>query len=714
MENFDSLGLPQQLLANLKSIHFTKPTPIQAMAIPAALAGRDILGSAQTGTGKTAAFTIPLLARMMEDPNGTALIMTPTRELAVQVVQAINSMIERDSDIRTALLIGGESMFPQLKRLKTNPRVFVGTPGRITDHLKRGSLKLKDTNYLVLDETDRMLDMGFGPQIDKVLNFMPADRQTLMFSATLPDHITKLAARYMNNPERIAAGSVTKPIEKIKQEIVNTDTAKKYEALLAELYARTGSIIIFVKTKYGADRLATKLSRDDHPSEAIHGDLKQSRRDRVIREFRAQEYRILVATDVAARGLDIPHIEHVINYDLPQNAEDYIHRIGRTARAGAEGSAVALLTPEDGGKWRIIQRLLNPGEKHGRDDGDRQHRGGARGNKSGKKGFGGKKSFGDKRRDERPQGGKHKRFDSASPYANAAEKRGEGFRDRKPRSDRPEGGQRFEKREEGTSSEGRSFKPRGDRPEGGKRFEKREGGFEGRKSFGDKPRGERSEGSFEGRKSYKPRGDRPEGGNRYEKREDGYEGRKTFGDKPRGERTEGGFEGRKSYKPRGDRSEGGQRYEKREGGYEGRKSFGDKPRGERSEGGFEGRKSYKPRGDRPEGGQRFEKREGGYEGRKTFGDKPRGERSEGGFEGRKSFKPRGDRPEGGKRFEKRDDGFKPRGDRPESGKRFEKRDGEKRDGGYKGKKTFGGGKPFKGGKPGGKPYGGKPKRDNAA
>jgi len=363
MKDFSTLGLPQQLEDSLKRMKFATPTPIQAKAIPIALKGRDILGSAQTGTGKTAAFGIPLIERLLTSDKTTALVMTPTRELATQVQKALLEMLGHGTGIKSALLIGGDSMYRQLNQLKGRPRLIVGTPGRITDHLERRSVHLRDCGFLVLDETDRMLDMGFGVQIDRILKHMPKERQTLLFSATLPPYIIEIAKKYLHMPERIAVGDVHSPIENIKQEMVKLNAAEKYKALSEHLSRRDGSVIVFVKTKHGADRMATKLQRDGHKAEAIHGDLKQSKRDRVIADFRDKEYRILVATDVAARGLDIPHIEHVINYDLPQVAEDYIHRIGRTARAGKTGEAVIFVTPEDGAKWKAIYHLMNPSDK---------------------------------------------------------------------------------------------------------------------------------------------------------------------------------------------------------------------------------------------------------------------------------------------------------------------------------------------------------------
>lgn len=398
MTDFAALHLPATLLAALEKVGFTNPTPIQSKAIPLALAGKDLLGSAATGTGKTGAFAIPMVARLIAEPTLTALVLAPTRELAQQVLATIEPLLLKHSEIKTALLIGGESMPRQYQQLRRNPRIIVGTPGRINDHLLRGTLKLNQAGFLVLDETDRMLDMGFGVQIDKIIQHLPKIRQTLMFSATIAPSISKLAAKYLTNPERIAIDVVNKAAAAIKQEEIHTTDAKKYDCLLAELTTREGSIILFVKTKYGTERLADKLCKAGHKADCVHGDLQQRKRERVIQAFRDKQYRILVATDVAARGLDIPHIEHVINYDLPQAPEDYIHRIGRTARAGAVGSAVSLITPTESGKWRAIQQLMNP---------DARNAGGARdrsekrrdptvspyANAKGKKPFYGKKTF---------------------------------------------------------------------------------------------------------------------------------------------------------------------------------------------------------------------------------------------------------------------------------------------------------------------------------
>lgn len=363
MINFDELGLPDIILDSLKRINFTNPTPIQEQAIPVALDGNDILGSAQTGTGKTAAFAIPMLVHLLNSDSSTALILLPTRELAQQVLDNVNTLLGSNAPIKSALLIGGDPMMKQLQQLKRNPRIIIGTPGRINDHLLRRSLKLSNCDFLVLDETDRMLDMGFGIQLDQIAKFLPSERQTLMFSATLPANIVNLSRKYLKQPVRIAVGSLIEAAPNIKQEIIKTNTAQKYGELMQQLKTRDGSILIFVKTKFGAERLAKKLNQESQSADAIHGDLRQRNREKVILNFRNQKSRILVATDIAARGLDIPHIGHVINYDLPQCPEDYIHRIGRTARAGAEGCAVNLLTSEDNGKWKAIYKLMHPSAK---------------------------------------------------------------------------------------------------------------------------------------------------------------------------------------------------------------------------------------------------------------------------------------------------------------------------------------------------------------
>jgi superfamily II DNA/RNA helicase len=435
VDNFYGFGLPEILLEALAGLNFTAPTAVQAAAIPVALTGQDVLATAQTGTGKTAAYGIPMIAHLLSHPNSTALVMTPTRELAVQVLDQLQKFAGKQHGIKSALLIGGEGISRQFNQLRQRPRLIVGTPGRIFDHLNRRSLDLSTADFLVLDEADRMLDMGFGIQLEQIATYLPTTRQTLLFSATLPKNIIKLSEKYLTNPERIAIGSTTAVAPNIKQEVIQTNDADKYGHLLNLLEDREGSVIVFVKTKHGAARLAETLVDHDHAAEAIHGDLRQRERAYVIQGFRDKEYRIMVATDVAARGLDIPHIAHVINYDLPQCPEDYIHRIGRTARAGATGSAVCLVTPGDRIKWRAIHRLMNPEEAAAAEQRDRGNsRGGANDRFSARPNtsrpnsnsrFAGRDARGDQRTDHRG-GGDNRRGGQDDRSGNRGDSRGGG------------------------------------------------------------------------------------------------------------------------------------------------------------------------------------------------------------------------------------------------------------------------------------------------
>jgi len=447
-QDFNGFGLPAKLLQAISRLNFTTPTPIQEQAIPVALEGRDILGSAQTGTGKTGAFGIPVVARLLANPKEGALVLTPTRELASQVMAALQKMIP-EKEIKTALLIGGDSIFFQQKQLSARPRLIVATPGRLNDHLARGSAQIGHMNTLVLDETDRMLDMGFGPQLEKIVDHLPEERQTLMFSATLPAQIEKLSGAYLKNPVRISVGSLNAPAKQIQKEIIQTTDADKYQNLVSQLDQRDGSIIIFVKTKFGTERLAERLSKENQSAAAIHGDLQQRKRERVIRSFRKKEYRILVATDVAARGLDIPHVAHVINYDLPQCPEDYIHRIGRTARAGADGQALNLVTPADRGKWKAIHRLMNGEDVDSPAFEAPRKAGGRKFSRPGsfKKGFGKRRedggSFSGERRERGDRGHGDRRTDGQRFERRERDDRGLG--------ERRQDGQRLERREESSS-----------------------------------------------------------------------------------------------------------------------------------------------------------------------------------------------------------------------------------------------------------------------
>lgn len=508
MMNFKELNVPDHITQALGRLRINTPTPIQSQAIPLGLEGHDILASAQTGTGKTFAYLIPLLAKLENYTDRMALVLTPTRELATQVRDALLQIAGRKPSFGVSLLIGGEDMNKQFLQLRNRPRLIIGTPGRIIDHLKRRTLHLHNTGYLVLDEMDRMLDMGFNEQLKEICQFIPEERQTFMFSATLPPKITQLAEQYMVNPKRIAIGSVNKPIERIKQDVKHTTKEEKFSLLLNELDTREGSIIVFVKTKRGADELVTKLQHRNHTAEAIHGDLRQSRRDRVIREFRNKRNRIMVATDIAARGLDIPHIEHVVNYDLPQCPEDFIHRIGRTGRAGAVGEALTLISPQDGYLWSIIHELMYPGKPCNQPEGY-NIRPRSRNRKSGNSGWSTKSfrsgpSFSKDRPKRRAEGRQEarkefKRRDDSEfgdvvrshdkPRSNAPRKGGKPFnRDDHPRDDRPRGDRPFN----------RDDRPRDDRPRGDRPF-----------SRDDRPRDDRPRGERSFNRDERPRGDKP-------------------------------------------------------------------------------------------------------------------------------------------------------------------------------------------------------------
>jgi len=377
MQDFNELQLQEPIAKALQAMKFEKPTPIQVQAIPAGLDCKDIIACAQTGTGKTAAFSIPIVDRLLKDPKKSALILVPTRELAAQVTEVLRDLTRFTTSIKGVMLIGGMSMRPQIDKLRRGVRLVVATPGRLLDHLDRRTLKMDSLDILVLDEADRMLDMGFAPQLNKILPYLPKERQTLLFSATLPGNIEQLSSRYLSNPIRVTVGAVSRPVEKIQQSIVETTSAGKNETLVDELLAREGSVLVFARTKARTDRVAKHLQKYGHSVTRIHGDRTQGQRNAAVSGFRDGRFRIMVATDIAARGIDISHIANVINYDLPHVPEDYVHRIGRTARAGAEGQAISFVTPEDRGQWRAISAFLgktgapgaafvSPGKKTGR------------------------------------------------------------------------------------------------------------------------------------------------------------------------------------------------------------------------------------------------------------------------------------------------------------------------------------------------------------
>tara|TARA_Y100000817_G_scaffold134312_1_gene105230 strand:- start:14938 stop:16131 length:1194 start_codon:yes stop_codon:yes gene_type:complete len=371
MHSFSEYRLSDNLNKSLRDLRFNKPTEIQCKTIPLGIEGSDILASAETGSGKTASYLIPLINKISKEGKTSGLILTPTRELAQQVSEVCKSLLGYKSNINLALIVGGASMRNQLVQLKKRPKIIIGTPGRINDLLEKKSLILKYFNYFVLDEADRMLDMGFQDQVEKIIQYLPIKRQSLLFSATLPKEIIKLSSKYLKNPIRVNVKENKVIKTQIKQKVLNTKTEMKYDQLVDEISLRKGSILIFVRTKYSTEKLKKRLKKDTVKSLALHGDLRQNKRSRILKDFRDDKFRILIATDIASRGLDVPHIEHVINYDLPQVPEDFIHRIGRTARAGSVGEAVSFVTPNDKRMWKSIEKLMenlkNPDHKNQED-----------------------------------------------------------------------------------------------------------------------------------------------------------------------------------------------------------------------------------------------------------------------------------------------------------------------------------------------------------
>jgi ATP-dependent RNA helicase RhlE len=366
--SFDSLGLKPELLRAVAEQGYTQPTPIQAQAIPVVLAGRDLLGAAQTGTGKTAGFTLPLLQRLSDKANAShsparhpvrALVITPTRELAAQVEESVR-IYGKYCSLRSALVYGGVGMQPQVDALRRGVDILVATPGRLLDHVQQKTVDLRQVEILVLDEADRMLDMGFIHDIRRILALLPAKRQNLLFSATFPDEIRKLAASFMHSPATVEVARRNTPAELVSQVAYPIEGTRKRD-LLAHLVKSNDwkQVLVFVRTKHGANRLATQLSRDGINADAIHGNKSQNARNRALSDFKENKVRVLVATDIAARGLDIEALPHVVNYDLPHVAEDYVHRIGRTGRAGAEGEAVSFVSAEERPLMAAIERLMN-------------------------------------------------------------------------------------------------------------------------------------------------------------------------------------------------------------------------------------------------------------------------------------------------------------------------------------------------------------------
>ncbi|MDX2269146.1 MAG: DEAD/DEAH box helicase [Bryobacter sp.] len=359
MTNFSDLTLNAALGENLRRHNFVTPTPVQAGAIPPALEGRDVVATAQTGTGKTLAFALPLVERLLRKPakGARAVILSPTRELAQQIEATLLKLLE-GTKLRTALVVGGMNEQRQLRQLKAGAEIIVATPGRFEDFLRRRLLRLEGVEAVVLDEADRMLDMGFLPSIREILSACPSQRQTLLFSATIEKSVAHLIADYVQDPVRIAIGATTKTAEQV--DLVRYEVAgiEKLPLLLHLLDEEDGSFLVFSRTKHGADNLADKLKETGVDATRIHGNRTQAQRNQALEGFKRGDYRVLVATDVAARGIHVDGIAHVVNFDLPQAPEDFIHRVGRTARAGARGTASTFFTKNERGEMRRIERTI--------------------------------------------------------------------------------------------------------------------------------------------------------------------------------------------------------------------------------------------------------------------------------------------------------------------------------------------------------------------
>ena len=354
--SFYGLGIAPRILDMLDRMKFTTPTPIQYKTIPPAIDGKDIIGVAQTGTGKTLAFAIPIIQRLSQE-RGSVLILVPTRELAIQV----NEVFEKIAPlfgIKTAVIIGGASMDLQLKALRKNPRILIATPGRLVDHMERRTVLLALVNILVLDEADRMLDMGFLPEIEKIIKFVPRARQTMLFSATIPKEIIKVATAHMKLPIHVEIAPSGTTAENIIQEVFIVKKSSKRKLLIRLLDSYHGSILIFSRTKMGAKYITRDLQKTKYKAAEIHSNRSLAQRKEALNGFKSGKYKVLVATDIAARGIDVTGIELVINFDLPDDTENYVHRIGRTGRAGHKGRAISFATPEQGKDVKSIERLI--------------------------------------------------------------------------------------------------------------------------------------------------------------------------------------------------------------------------------------------------------------------------------------------------------------------------------------------------------------------
>ncbi len=362
------MGIAPNLLQRLDQLGFKHPTPIQFKAIPIAIGGEDLIGIAQTGTGKTLAFSIPMLQQLSARKK-MGLILLPTRELAVQVEETLRKLAG-PLGLRSAILIGGMAMGPQIRQLKAKPHIIVATPGRLIDHMEQRNTSLTNVGVLVLDEADRMLDMGFAPQLKKILAAMPHERQTMLFSATMPSEIANIAKTYMRKPLRVEVAPAGTAAEQVDQEVFIVPKPDKTALLERILTQYKGTVLVFTRTKHGAKKLARSIKSMNHGVAEIHSNRSQAQRQDALKGFTNGRYRVLVATDIAARGIDVKNIELVVNYDLPDHTEDYVHRIGRTGRAGSTGKAISFASPEQKRDIMQIERLIRKTLKVSKADGN--------------------------------------------------------------------------------------------------------------------------------------------------------------------------------------------------------------------------------------------------------------------------------------------------------------------------------------------------------
>ena len=440
---FQALGLPEKMCLALQNAGITTPTAVQAGAIPAALAGKDLISTARTGSGKTLAYSLPMLMRLSQNPGANALVLVPTRELGVQVQTVLDPFMRSMNLGRSCLIIGGVSMRPQSNDLRNRPRVIIATPGRLIDHIQNGKLRLDAFKLLVLDEADRMLDMGFLPQVRNVVRVLSTDRQTMLFTATMPSDLRGVLRDLLKNPEQILVDAPSTVNTDIEQKMVEVSSTGKHDALLDAVNEKQETVLVFTRTKRRADKVAEYLLSLGVRADRIHGNRSQAQRQKALDSFRSGRIKVLVATDIAARGLDIPLVELVVNFDLPEQKEDYVHRIGRTGRAGAKGEALSLVAPEDRAQWADIMGVKRPPGAVKPVRNQQQHRP--------SQGGGGAKRGG------RPQG-RVQRFGAAKQNSGGATKRGNGGSRPQGRS-RPQGGGNFsgQRREPGPASRPQGF-----------------------------------------------------------------------------------------------------------------------------------------------------------------------------------------------------------------------------------------------------------------